>query len=641
MKSLKNIYFVQAGNLYGVNAYLPYASGCIAAYAWNNPLIREHYRLGHFTFLRTPIEQAVDAFEDPYMLAFSCSAWNFEYHKALAQAAKARWPGCLILFGGHQVLNDSFAQLEELPFVDFLIHKAGEIPFEQLLLALLGGTGLSGVPSLSYRSDGTLLRTKNLTCQSCNYPSPYLTGLFDGLFAQYPSLLFTMTFETNRGCPYNCSYCDWGTERQSLLTIPMERVKAEIDWAAQHKIEYVLCADSNFGMLERDEDIADYLIACKQRTGYPAKIRACLAKDSDEAVFRINQKLSEHGLHNGAALSFQSMAPAALESIGRQNLDMLRFRDLISLYVQAGVPMFTELILGLPGESLESYARGVGVLFEAGLQGALEVFRCELLPNAEMSSPAYRAKHGIKAVRVRQYQWHSSPETYDEIPEYAELVHETAAMPVHDWVSTNVFSDMVQGFHCLGLLPCFAALLHGQQQLPYERFYLDLMDYARSQPSALVGELLVFFEQRYWALSQGDGQSFVYYHPNFGEVTWSLGEAMFLRAAFESGRLYDELPDFLMKYDIDAGLLSELIRYQRTIVHLPEAPPPCQSFAYDFPSFFAALFAGQHATLEKKRVTLLFPAQADISWPDFARENVWYGRRKGLLVRKGYEVLYE
>jgi len=148
-RRLKNIYFVQAGNLYGDNAHLPYAAGCIAAYAWSNPRIRENYRLGHFTFLRTPIAQAVASFEDPFMLCFSNYVWNFEYHKALARAVKERYPDCLILFGGHQVLNESSRQLDEYPFIDFLIHRGGEIPFEKLLLALLEGAPLGEVPPAS------------------------------------------------------------------------------------------------------------------------------------------------------------------------------------------------------------------------------------------------------------------------------------------------------------------------------------------------------------------------------------------------------------------------------------------------------------------------------------------------------------
>ena len=648
MKSLKNIYFVQAGGLFGVNAYFPYAAGCIAAYAWNNPIVRENYRLGHFTFLRTPLAQVIESFEEPYMVAFSNYVWNFEYHKALARAVKERWPGCLILFGGHQVLNDSAAQLDEYPFIDFLVHKAREIPvgeisFEQLLLALHRGAGLGRVPSLSYRdAGGNVLRTAEAECSGCDLVSPYLTGLFDGLFEEYPELLFSMTIETNRGCPYGCAFCDWGLVRHGLYLMPMERVKAEIDWAARHKIEFIFCADGNFGLMERDEEIVDTVIESKRRTGYPTKFNAAFAKNSDETVFRLNQKLCAHGLNSGATLALQSLLPAALESVGRKNLGFERFRELISLYSQANVPVYTDLIIGLPGETLGSFTGGIGALLAAGMHGSLEVLPCELLPNAEMSSPSFREKYGIKSVRVRQYQKYISKKNQGGIPEYSEIVCQTNTMPAEDWVAAYLFSAVVQGFHGLGLLPYIAIYLYWERQLPYERFYLGLMEYAKENPSTLMGELLSLIEGRYWAFLEGKGENIVYYDRRFGDVAWQLSSALFLCAAYESDRFYGELPAFLRQYRIDGDLEAQLLRYQRVMLCLPGPPPSRQAFGYDFPGYFNAAFTGRPPALQSKRASVRFPArETSHSWVDFARDYVWYGRRKGALTRKEYEVIYE
>ena len=627
--------------MYGTNAYLPYAAGCIAAYAWANPAIQDNYRLGHFTFLRTPLAQAIASLEEPYMVAFSNYVWNFEYHKALAKAVKERWPGCLILFGGHQVFNDSSEQLEEYPYVDFLIHKAGELPFEKLLLTLLDGMDFSEVPSLSYRdAEGKPLRTEEFACASCNFPSPYLAGLFDSLFAEYPKLQFSMTLETNRGCPYGCAFCDWGAVwRPAFHHMPMERVRAEIDWAARHKIEFVICADANFGILDRDEAIVDYVIDSKRRTGYPEKFNASFAKNSDEAVFRLNQKLSAQGLSHGATLSFQSLSPVVLNNIGRKNLGFERFQGLISLYNQANVPAYSDLIVGLPGETLDSHARGIGTLLAAGMHGALEVRLCELLPNAALSSPSYREKHGIESVRVRQFRRYSSTEARDEIPEYSDIVCKTNTMPEEDWVAANLFSTVVQGFHGLGLLTYTAIFLYWELQLPYERFYFDLMDYARISPSTLMGELFSMIEKRYRAFLEGKGENIVYSDSRFGNVAWPLDGALFLCAAYESDRFFEELPAFLRRYAVDAEVLSQFIRFQRAMVHLPSPMPSQLSFPFDFPGYYAAAFAGERPTLQKKCATVLFPQEGPAStWAEFARDYVWYGRKQ---QKKAYEVRYD
>jgi hypothetical protein len=73
---------------------------------------------------------------------------------------------------------------------------------------------------------------------------------------------------------------------------------------------------------------------------------------------------------------------------------------------------------------------------------------------------------------------------------------------------------------------------------------------------------------------------------------------------------------------------------------MPEAPPARQTFHYDFPAYFKAAFAGERPTLQKNRFSLVFTKESpEISLPDYARETVWYGRRKG-LGRKGLEIIY-
>ena len=41
-------------------------------------------------------------------------------------------------------------------------------------------------------------------------PSPYLTGFFEKIMNDYPDVKFHATWESNRGCPFKCSFCDWG-----------------------------------------------------------------------------------------------------------------------------------------------------------------------------------------------------------------------------------------------------------------------------------------------------------------------------------------------------------------------------------------------------------------------------------------------
>ncbi len=77
----KRIYLVQASAVYGESvksAYLPYAAGCLAAYAFADERIRREYELGRFIFIREEIDNAVASLEDPYFVGFSSYIWNME-----------------------------------------------------------------------------------------------------------------------------------------------------------------------------------------------------------------------------------------------------------------------------------------------------------------------------------------------------------------------------------------------------------------------------------------------------------------------------------------------------------------------------------------------------------------------------------
>ncbi|MGN0635339.1 MAG: hypothetical protein ACI4I5_03870, partial [Acutalibacteraceae bacterium] len=116
---MKKVYFVQANMTYGKAVYLPYATGCLAAYAWQFETIRNAFEIGAFFYERESPDRVLAKMEQPYLVAFSCYTWTFEYNKVLAQKIKARYPQCRIVFGGHNVSENNDI-LSDLPYVDFL-----------------------------------------------------------------------------------------------------------------------------------------------------------------------------------------------------------------------------------------------------------------------------------------------------------------------------------------------------------------------------------------------------------------------------------------------------------------------------------------------------------------------------------------
>jgi radical SAM superfamily enzyme YgiQ (UPF0313 family) len=155
--------------------------------------------------------------EIPDVLAFSVLGWNYRNFACLAELYKQLEPDGVTVFGGNHVSNQGRKVFRECPSVDIVVNGEGELTFRDLTAALLTDRRephLPGIPGLSFRSpeDGSCVTTSerdridNLDV----IPSPFLTGAIplldrDGHFPYEFALL-----ETNRGCPYTCSFCYWG-----------------------------------------------------------------------------------------------------------------------------------------------------------------------------------------------------------------------------------------------------------------------------------------------------------------------------------------------------------------------------------------------------------------------------------------------
>ena len=117
--------------------------------------------------------------------------------------------------------------------------------------------------------------------------------------------------------------------------------------------------DANFGMFERDLQIAEKLVDLKETFGYPNRLQVSYAKNQPDRVFQINKLLADHGIGKGATLALQSLEPKVLENVGRANISKEEYMRRIAQFRSAGISTYTELILGLPGETLDTFCHGV------------------------------------------------------------------------------------------------------------------------------------------------------------------------------------------------------------------------------------------------------------------------------------------
>ncbi len=428
--AMKKVYFFESQIPMENVVYLPLVSGILQAYAQTFHVLKESYAFQPFIFMRDTPENMLKDVKDPFLMAFSVCIWNHQISLTCAKMVKERYPECKIVFGGPQVLVDD---KERYPFIDYIIQEEGEKKFVRLLASLL--------------EEPLNVETHNLG----NYPSPYTEGLYDRYIIERPDITFQAIVETNRGCPFTCSFCYWGQgfEEKKVRHHDLHHVQEEAEWIGRNKIKYIFMADANFGMYERDQEVAKIYVKVKEQYGYPEKIRVCYGKNKEENVYKTAKILHEAGLGKAVTLAKQSHSNEALSAIRRSNIKLDVYNNLALKYHAEGIPTYTEIILGLPGETLESFKRGVEEIIVTPTQ--LFIYHCTILPNTEMASPAYIEKHGIKTVRVPMTEIHGEIRKPGMVVEYEDIIVETATMPMKDWIECCVYSWMTQLVNSFGI----------------------------------------------------------------------------------------------------------------------------------------------------------------------------------------------
>ena len=625
---MKKVWFVQANDAYGSSYYFPYATGCMAAYAWQFDSIRNSYDAPEFLFKRTPVDIVTAELDEPSVMAFSCFVWTFEYCKKLAETVKNKYPRCLIVFGGHYVTEKS-KLLEELPFVDVLLFGEGERPFKELLEYVSGAVPIESVPNISYRVRNEIIINPFVANDSLDdLPSPYLEGVFDKMYAEHPEIDFSATIETNRGCPYNCSYCDWSYSKH-IREFPIEKIKAEIKWCGEHKLDYVFCADSNFGILKRDLEIAKHVAAVKRETGFPRIFNADYAKNSNETVFEISKLFFANKISKGVTISLQTISKRAMECIGRENLSIEDFSELMKKYNENGLPTYTEMILGLPGETYDSFCEGLCAVLEAGQQHTLSVFNCEVYPNSRMGSEEYRKKYGIQTARLPLNVRHRAvPE--DEITEYTDVIIATADMPFEDTLKALMFSTCLQCFHYIGLLKYFALYLRYEQEVSYYSFYSLLFNYISAADGSFLNRLFRKLHEECRTFKYGE---WTYFDPKFGNNGWFLEEGAFMGIAGNIDTFWNEITPFLRTFGIEEEMFAELLKYQKFSIRLPGQERLISDFAYDFYSYFNNAVSFNYKPLVKQPITIEVNIPDPVyNWEDYATKVMLFAKKRGRTI---------
>ena len=446
--------------------WLPYSVGCLWSYAAQEDWVRDNFEVADIIYRREEPCKLVERIKNCKVFFFSCYMWNWEYNKHVAQKIKESNPESIIVFGGPQVTSRPEEEqfFVKHPYVDSISLSEGEQSFVEMLNKILKGETLDKI----YQG-GRLTEL--------DIPSPYLTGVFDKIMADAPKDdLWNGTIETNRGCPFACTFCDWGSLTYAKIKkFPVPKVLQELTWMSEKQVDYVTIADANFGVFtDRDLEFTEKLVELQNEYGYPKVVDATWYKNSSDEILEIVKKFISSGFNRGLTLSVQSMDMDVLDEIKRRNMEMSDLKMIFDKCNRENIPSYTELILGLPKETYESWKRGVCEVLDAGQHNAIESWLAQLLENAHMNLPEEREKHGLTTVIVENYI--SGFKEEDNIPEKVELVTGTKYMPTPKFIDAWSYSWMINNFHNFGWSQVITRFLRMYKDYSYEMMYDRLLE---------------------------------------------------------------------------------------------------------------------------------------------------------------------
>ena len=369
----------------------------------------------------------------PNVVALSHYVWNVNLNNRVFEVSKNLDSEILTVGGGplftihnaHQEIIDKF--FGSYKNCDAWVLNQGEKGFVALLKVLLGNNTqasrvcepIEGCITFSPTRSAYLGPEPEPLEDLDEIPSPYLTGLLDPFF----EMGLTPMIETNRSCPYRCTFCAFGIGSTKLSRYSDERVKEDIDYIAKRSKNSpsLFIADANFSILPRDIDFARHIYKSHVDKGWPGQVACYWNKSNPKQVMKVAKEFK--GLCPVGA-SMQSLNPDTLGAIKRSNLPLEKIVEMASELGKFNKKshLYSELIVGLPQETLKDHLEANRVLMDLGAD--VHNYNLHLIPGTEMETEAGRKEF----VRETAWRLHDNAfGVYDNVPvfEGQEIVKET------------------------------------------------------------------------------------------------------------------------------------------------------------------------------------------------------------------------
>lgn len=264
----------------------------------------------------------------------------------------------------------------------YVISNEGETALVNVIEAIKNNASLDKVDNIAYKQNGKFLRT-----QSSLESNPLEDNMID--YSLFPKEDFNefVTLRTAKSCPFSCSFCGFPQRAGKYKYLSVELVEKELNAIRDiGKITTLTFIDDTFNVpKERFRQILQMMI----KNNYGFKWNSFYRSDhGDERTIELMGKAGCEGVF----LGIESGSDLQLE---RMNKTSRRkdYMKAIPLLKEAGIRVHSNMIIGFPGETYDTYQETVSLIEET----KPDTFRSQLW-YADPVTPIWQEKdnYGVK-----------------------------------------------------------------------------------------------------------------------------------------------------------------------------------------------------------------------------------------------------
>lgn len=328
--------------------------------------------------------------QDLAFLFASLYIWNYSYTHLVLKEYRKLAPHVPIVIGGPHVFP-SPQYFNDHPWVDICCNPStyGEV----FITDLLDGNELKDVSGAIWRTGMNFtkfdIRGFNWAQSSYTNSLPLLLEMKD----KYVNV--NAQLETSRGCPYKCSFCEWGGGIGTKMSKrSLADVKMDIDAMVTGGVDTIQICDSNYGFWEEDVAVMQHIADYKNTIGVPRAVEIYgWSKNNHKYHYDILKIMHDAGFSQHYAVSLQSIKAETLANVRRMDVPTeQRVEFARKVANEIGTQIQFELILALPGDTLDDYYEAINMRHE--FKDFIN-FVWWMLPNTEAYTPEYRQQHGL------------------------------------------------------------------------------------------------------------------------------------------------------------------------------------------------------------------------------------------------------